>query len=172
MTRRPTEWRSFLRHIEPAPSSTRPMNGKPLTKTRDGQGAGDPDPVLSFVETDNDEPRPRLLVDRLLFSRALINASPILAPRFRLGDCAAAHHIVLRTARHGLVAAERLLGYGFRVERWTEPSGLRFFVSSSHSEASIRALLVAITIAVRELDYAAAATSGSLEATARRATAR
>jgi hypothetical protein len=142
------------------------MTGKPLTRTRDGQGASDPEPILSFVETGDDEPRPRLLVDRLLFSRALINASPVLAPRFRLGDCAAAHHIVLNSARHGLVATERLVSYGFRVERWTDPPGLRFFVSSSHSEASIRALLVAITIAVRELDHAAAsAATARMQAT-------
>jgi hypothetical protein len=110
----------------------------------------DPDPVLSFVETGELEPRPRLLVDRLLYARVLLQANGVLADRFELGDCAAAHHIVMG-AGAGLAATERLLAYGFRVEPSVAPPGIRFFLSSSHSEAEIRALLVALTIVVREL---------------------
>jgi hypothetical protein len=111
----------------------------------------DPDPVLSFVETGGLEPQPRLLVDRLLYARGLLQANTVLAPRFLLGEYAAAHHIVFGGAATGLIATERLLTYGFRVESSTAPPGIRFLLSSSHSEAEIRALLVAITIVVREL---------------------
>jgi hypothetical protein len=124
------------------------MDGKPPTR------AGDPldsDPVLNFVETGELEPRPRLLVDRLLFARVLLQANAVLAPRFELGECAAAHHIVLGGAGAGLAATERLIAYGFRVEPSIDPPGIRFFLTSSHSEAEIRALLVAITMVVREL---------------------
>jgi hypothetical protein len=124
----------------------------------------DPDPVLSFVESGDLEPRPRLLVDRLLYARVLLQANAVLAPRFQLGDCAAAHHIVLG-AGAGLAATERLMTYGFRVEPAIDPPGIRFFLSSSHSEAEIRALLVAITIVVREL--AAAEESAAATASAR-----
>lgn len=128
------------------------MDGKPPTTARDGQSACvDPDPVLSFVETGGLEPRPRLLVERLLYARVLLQANVVLAPRFLLGDCAAAHHIVLGGASLGLAATERLMTYGFRVEPSTAPPGIRFVLSSLHTEAEIRALLVAITIVVREL---------------------
>jgi hypothetical protein len=124
----------------------------------------DPDPVLSFVETGDPEPRPRLLVDRLLYARVLLHANAVLAQRFQLGDCAAAHHIVLSVGA-GLVATERLLTYGFRVEPSVDPPGIRFFLSSSHSQAEIRALLVAITIVVRELaDEAVPASSCRMRA--------
>jgi hypothetical protein len=126
------------------------MEGRP-TRARDGKIGRDPEPVFSFVETGVLEPRPRLLVDRLLYARGLLQASAVLAPRFLLGECAAAHHIVIGSAATGFVAAERLLSYGFRVEPWIDPPGLRFFLSSSHSDAEIRALLVAIAIVVREL---------------------
>jgi hypothetical protein len=119
------------------------MDGKPR--------ADEPDPVLSFVEPGEPESRPRLLVDRLLFARVLLQASAVLAPRFQLGECAAAHHILLGAPGAGLAATERLITYGFRVEPSAEPPGIRFFVTSSHSEAEIRALLIAITMVVREL---------------------
>lgn len=114
----------------------------------------DCDPVLCFAESDRSDPRPRLLVDRLLYTRALLQANPVLAPRFQLGACAAAHHIVLGSAMTGVATADRLMAFGFRVEPSADPPGIRFVVSSSHSEAEIRALLVAITIAVRELSAA------------------
>lgn len=109
------------------------------------------DPVLSFVETGTPEPHPRLLVDRLLYARMLLQKNAVLAPRFVLGECAAAHHILLDSAELGARAAERLVAFGFRVEPWTDPAGIRFFLSSSHAKSEIRALLVAITMVVREL---------------------
>jgi hypothetical protein len=115
----------------------------------------DPDPILSFIETGDLEPHPRLLVDRLLHARMLLSGNAVLAPRFVLGECAAAHHIMLDDAAAGAAAVERLLGYGFRVEPWADPAGIRFFLSSSHAKAEIRALLVAITMVVRELAPAA-----------------
>jgi hypothetical protein len=128
------------------------MSGNPPTSGRDGRSAYvEPDPILSFVETGTVEPHPRLLVDRLLYARALLQANPVLAPRFLLGECAAAHHIVLRDAAAGRAALDRLISYGFRVEPWLDPAGIRFFVSSSHAKSEIRSLLVAITIVVREL---------------------
>jgi hypothetical protein len=122
------------------------------------------EPVLCFAECDRPDPQPRLLVDRLLYARALLQANPVLASRFRLGACAAAHHIVLGNAMTGVVTADRLMVFGFRVEPSTDPPGIRFFVSSSHTEAEIHALLVAITIAVREL----AATAGASVSVAQR----
>jgi len=128
------------------------MDGKSPTTERDRRLARvEPDPILSFVETGDLEPRPRLLVDRLLYARAMLQASAALAPRFVLGYCAAAHHIVLGGAAASGFAVERLLGYGFRVEPSTEPPGIRFFLSSCHTESEIRALLVAIVIVIREL---------------------
>jgi hypothetical protein len=128
------------------------MEGKPPTSTRDLTVARiDCDPVLCFAGSDPPDPRPRVLVDRLLYTRARLAASPVLAPRFQLGDCAAAHHIVLGNAMTGVAVADRLMAFGFRVESSVAPPGIRFLVSSSHSEPEIRALLVAITIAVREL---------------------
>src|SRR5262245_35079744 len=118
------------------------MEGR-MIMARDRKIGLDPEPVFSFVETGNPDPHPRLLVDRLLFARGLLQANAVLASRFLLGDCAAAHHILIG-AVPGHTVAERLLSYGFRVEAWTEPPGIRFFLSSSHSEAEIRALLVAI----------------------------
>jgi hypothetical protein len=128
------------------------MGGKPWTSARDPRIVGvECDPVLCFAEADPLEPWPRLLVHRLLYARAVLQANPVLAPRFRLGDCAAAHHIVLGSAMAGVAAADRLMSFGFRVEPSTDPPGIRFLLSSSHTEAEIRALLVAITIVVREL---------------------
>jgi hypothetical protein len=128
------------------------MEGKLPTSTCDRPITSvDCDPILCFAETDRPEPRPRVLVDRLLYARALLEANPLLAPRFQLGDFAAAHHIVLDSAMIGVAVAARLMRFGFRVEPAGDPPGIRFFVSSSHDEAEIRALLVAITIAVREL---------------------
>jgi|GEM_PF-5569713 len=124
------------------------MDGKSSTVQR---GHVESDPVLSFVETGALEPRPRLLVDRLLYARALLQSSAALAPRFALGYCAAAHHIVIGSAAAAQFAVERLLRYGFRVERSSQPPGIVFFLSSSHAEREIRALLVAITIVIREL---------------------
>jgi hypothetical protein len=126
------------------------MDAKSSTASRDRLlSRVEPGPIVRFVETGDPEPRPRLLVDRLLYARALLQSSAALASRFVLGDCAAAHHIVLAAA--GDLAVERLLAYGFRVELATEPPGIRFFLSSSHTEAEVRALLVAIVIVVREL---------------------
>jgi hypothetical protein len=143
--------RSFSRHIFRNPRF-QGMEGNPPTSARDRTVASvDCDPVLCFAETDPPDPRPRVLVGRLLHARALLGASPVLASRFRLGDCAAAHHIVLGNAMTGVVLADRLMAFGFRVEPSADPPGIRFFVTSSHSEAEIRALLVAIAIAVREL---------------------
>lgn len=123
---------------------------------RNGHRAGiDAEPVFSFIQTGVLDPQPRLLVERLLFARALLQANAVLAPRFVLGECAAAHHIVLGNAAVGFAAADRLMSYGFRVEPSVEPPGIRFFVASWHSEAEIRALLVAIAIVIRELDTAA-----------------
>jgi hypothetical protein len=128
------------------------MSGNPPTSGRDGRIACvEPDPILSFIETGTLEPHPRLLVDRLLYARVLLQASAVLAPRFVLGECAAAHHIVLSDAAAGRAAVERLITYGFRVEPWVDPAGIRFFVSSSHAKSEIRSLLVAITMVVREL---------------------
>jgi hypothetical protein len=126
------------------------MGGNQPSTARDGYIAG-ADPIPSFVETGILDPHPRQLVDRLLYARALLQASPVLMPRFLLGDCAAAHHIVLASAEVGVAAAERLLTLGFRVEPWTDPHGIRFFLSSSHGKAEIHALLAAITSVVREL---------------------
>ena len=106
---------------------------------------------MSFVETGRIDPYPRLLVNRLLYARALLQANPVLGPRFVLGDCAAAHHILLGAASNALAATDRLLCYGFRVEPCRSPPGIRCFLSSSHTEAEIRALLIAVTIVVREL---------------------
>jgi len=128
------------------------MEGKPSLPVRHCPNVGvDCDPVLCFAESDRPDPRPRVLVDRLLYARALLQSNPVLAPRFQLGACAAAHHIVMGNAMIGVATADRLMSFGFRVEPSTDPPGIRFFVSSSHSEAEIHALLVAITIAVREL---------------------
>lgn len=126
------------------------MEGKPPCTARQRRVA-DPDPVLCFVDTGAGEPRPRVLVERLLYARGLLQSSAALAPRFLLGDCAAAHHIVLPSARIGIVAAERLNSFGFQVEPWLDPPGLRFVLSSAHTEAEIYALLVAITMVVREV---------------------
>jgi hypothetical protein len=112
---------------------------------------GEPDLILSFVETGALEQRPRLLVDRLLYARGLLQSNVVLAPRFQLGDCAAAHHILLGNAATAELAAERLLTFGFRVEAAATPPSLRFMLSSSHGEGEIRALLVAITMVIREL---------------------
>jgi len=128
------------------------MSGTPPSAGRDGHlSCVDSDPILSFVETGNLEPHPRLLVDRLLHARMLLQGNAVLAPRFVLGDCAAAHHILLDDAAAGAAAVQRLLAYGFRVEAWVEPASIRFFLSSSHAKSEIRALLVAITMVVREL---------------------
>ena len=128
------------------------MGGKRLAPACDGPIASvDCDPVVCFAEIDRPDPRPRVLVDRLLYARALLQANPVLAPRFQLGACAAAHHIVLGNAMNGVATADRLMAFGFRVEPSTDPPGIRFFVSSSHSEAEIHALLIAITIAIREV---------------------
>src|SRR5258705_450842 len=133
------------------------MGGKPSIPVRDGQIVSvECDPVLCFTETNLPELRPRLLVDRLLYARALLQANPVLAPRFRLGDCAPAHHIVLGSAMTGVAAADRVMAFGFRVEPSIDPPGIRFVLSSSHSETEIRALLVAITIAVRDRGLAGA----------------
>jgi len=132
------------------------MSGTPPTPGRDGHLlCVDSDPILSFVETGALEPHPRLLVDRLLYARMLLQSNAVLAPRFVLGECAAAHHILLDDAAAGPAAVERLLAYGFRVEPWVDPAGIRFFLSSSHAKSEIRALLVAITMVVRELAPAA-----------------
>jgi hypothetical protein len=132
------------------------MGDTPPTAGRDGHVSSvEPDPILSFVETGALEPHPRLLVDRLLYARMLLQGNAALMPRFVLGNCAAAHHIVFDDAAAGAAAVERLLGYGFRVERWIDPAGIRFFLSSSHAKSEIRALLVAITMVVRELAPAA-----------------
>src|SRR5262245_53639832 len=127
------------------------MGGNQPSTARDGDIVPDPEPFLSFVETGVVDPRPRQLVDRLLYARALLPANPVLAPRFLLGDCAAAHHIVLASAAAGGAAAEKLLTHGFRVEPWADPHGIRFFLSSSHSKDEIRSLLVTITAVVRDL---------------------
>lgn len=127
------------------------MESKSKLTAHDDHDNAESDPIVSFVETGLLEPRPRLLVDRLLYARVLLQGNAVLSPRFVLGDCAAAHHIVLGGAGTGAAAAERLLSYGFRVEPSTEPPGIRFFLSSWHSTAEIRALLVAITLVVREL---------------------
>jgi hypothetical protein len=128
------------------------MDGKSPIMERDRRrDRVEPDPILSFVETGELEPRPRLLVDRLLYARTLLQTSGALAPRFALGYCAAAHHIVLGSAAASGFAVERLLAYGFRVEPSSAPPGILFFLSSSHAEAEIRALLVAIVIVIREL---------------------
>lgn len=128
------------------------MDGRSQTTARDRQPASaDPDPVLSFVATDELDPAPRQLVERLLYARGLLQASVVLAPRFLLGECAAAHHIVLGDRATAGAAAERLRAYGFQVEPQRSPAGIRFCLSSRHSEAEIRALLIAITIVVRQL---------------------
>ena len=130
------------------------MSGTPPTSGRDRRIASvEPDPILSFVETGAVEPHPRLLVDRLLYARALLQSNTVLAPRFHLGECAAAHHVVLADAAAGRAATERLISYGFRVEPWVDPPGIRFFLSSSHAKAEIRSLLVALTMVVRETMY-------------------
>lgn len=126
------------------------MDGNFSITIRGGRD-GNPDPVVSFLQTDGGEPRPKLLVERLLYARALIQASPVLGPRFVLGDCAADHHILLGSTAMILAATDRLVRFGFRVAPSSAPPGIRFFVSSSHSEAEIRALLIAITVVVREL---------------------
>lgn len=142
----------FLRHIWAALSSNTTMDGKsPIAARSRLVICADPERTVSFVETGRPEPRPRLLVDRLLHARMLLQASPILRPRFQLGDCAAAHHIVLGDAAAGHTAVDRLLAHGFRVEPSPSPPGIRFFVSSSHVEAEIHALLVAIIAVVQEL---------------------
>src|SRR6185436_17217962 len=133
------------------------MEGNPSPVRHGSPDSVDCDPVLCFADTDRPDPRPRLLVARLLYARALLQANPVLAPRFQLGACAAAHHIVLGNAMTGVATADRLMAFGFRVEPSTAPPGIRFFVSSSHSDAEIHALLVAITIAVRELAWAGSA---------------
>jgi hypothetical protein len=144
------KYRSFTRHKVADRDSIPVMEGKPLSAARERRPA-DRDPVLCFVDTGGSEPRPRVLVERLLYARGLLQASAALAPRFLLGDCAAAHHIVLPSARTGIAAAERLGSFGFQVEPWLDPPGLRFVLSSAHTEAEIHALLVAITMVVREV---------------------
>ena len=130
------------------------MSGTPPTPRHDGRiASAEPDPILSFVETGTLEPHPRLLVDRLLYARALIQQNTVLSPRFLLGECAAAHHILFTDAAAGRAAAARLVTYGFRVEPWVEPPGIRFFLSSSHAKSEIRSLLVALTMVVREAAY-------------------
>jgi hypothetical protein len=126
------------------------MDRNPPT-ARNGHAYADLDPEFNFVETGTLDPQPKLLVDRLLFARALLQANSLLAPRFVLGECAAAHHIVLGTPSSGFAVADRLMNYGFRVEPSVDPPGIRFFLSSSHTEAEIHALLVAITIVIRQL---------------------
>jgi hypothetical protein len=144
------DWCSFLRHIS-AGLRLSSVEGNHMSSARDHHSAGEPELVVSFVEPGVLDPFPRQLVDRLLYARALLQANTVLAPRFLLGDCAAAHHIILGGGGAGTMAAERLLSYGFLVEPWSDPLGIRFFLSSSHSKAEIRALLVALTIVVREL---------------------
>ena len=122
--------------------------GNPPIAARNGT---EREPVFSFVEPSVFDPSPRLLVERLLYTRALLQSSPVLAPRFMLGNCAAAHHILLPDAAAGLVAADRLLAFGFEVEVSRDPPGIRFSISSSHGKEEIHALLVAIAIVVREL---------------------
>jgi hypothetical protein len=127
-----------------------------------GRRSVDPEPVVSFVEANRSEPQPRLLVERLLYARALLRANEVLAPRFALGDCAAAHHIRLDGTAAALAATDRLIAHGFRVAPSNAPPGIRFSLRSSHAEAEIHALLDAITSVVRELsvldDYRQAAT--------------
>jgi hypothetical protein len=127
------------------------MEGKLIAASGRPIAGVDCDPIVCFAEGDRPDPRPRILVDRLLYARALLGAHPLLAPRFRLGDFAAAHYILFDSAMTGVAVADRLMAFGFRVEPSAEPPGIRFFVSSSHAEAEIRALLVAIAIAIREL---------------------
>jgi hypothetical protein len=131
------------------------MEGKSPSQAGEGHAVCiDCDPVLCFLQPDDLDPAPRRLVERLLYARGLLQANPVLAPRFLLGDCAAAHHIVLGNAMAGVAVTDRLMSFGFRVEPSADPPGIRFFLSSLHTEAEIRALLVAITIAVRELSAA------------------
>jgi len=110
----------------------------------------DAEPIVSFAAPEGLDPRPRVLVQRLLYARSLVQASAILEPRFLLGGCAAAHHFVLGSPGAGLAAFDRLLELGFRVEPWRSPAGIRCVVTSAHREAEIRALLVAIAIVIRE----------------------
>ena len=63
----------------------------------------------------------------------------------------ACDHIVLGTAAIGHVAAERLRLCGHRVQPSTTPPGIRFVLSSTHTEAQIESLLVAIMVVVGEL---------------------
>ncbi len=128
------------------------MEGRSLTPARARPiVCADADPIVSFIESGDPEPQPRLLVARLLYTWRLLQASSVLGPRFVLGDCAAAHHIVLGGPVTSLAATDRLRCYGFRVEPSASPRSIRFFVSSSRTEAEIRALIIATTIVVREL---------------------
>src|SRR4051812_35770210 len=112
------------------------MDETTSTTTRVRRSVGtNPDTLVSFIETGIPEPHPRLLVDRLLYTRGLLQANRVLAPRFVLGDCAAAHHIVVDGIATCLEATDRLMGFGFRVAPSNAPPSIRFVLSSSHTEA-------------------------------------
>jgi hypothetical protein len=108
----------------------------------------DPD-RLSFIDTGELDPLPGQLVGRLLLARSLLHANVTLSARLAPGDSTAAHLIVLDDPDDVPYAVERMGGHGFRIDPCT--SAIAFTVRSSHSEEAIRALIVALTIVIREL---------------------
>lgn len=127
------------------------MGAKPDVPVTDGQIAFAALEVVSFLHTGELDPYPQQLVDRLLLARSLLHASVTMSPRLAVGHSAAAHLIVLEDVATAIVASERLVTHGFRLDVISEPPALCFTVRSSHDDDVIRALIIALTIVVREL---------------------
>lgn len=110
----------------------------------------EPEPdLVSFVDTGELDPLPGQLVGRLLYARSLLHANVTLSSRLAPGDSTAGHLIVLDDPGDVPYAVERMGRHGFRIDPCT--SAIAFTVRSSHSEDLIRALVIALTIVVREL---------------------
>jgi hypothetical protein len=107
--------------------------------------------VVSFLDTGAIDPLPGQLVSRLIVARSLLHANVTLSPRLAPGDSAAAHVIVLDDLEDAVIAAERLVTHGFRLDTLAAPPSVCFTVRSSHDDDEIRALIFALTIVVREL---------------------
>ncbi len=99
------------------------------------------------------------LADRMVQTRALIDANATLSPRaIRLaGEPTPIHYVVLGNVDTTIAAAARMIERGYLVNPVAFPAvplrsgGLRFTLTRAHTEADVRGLLEALAEVVREL---------------------